>query len=98
MLFDTIIKNVEVFDGTGEQSFCADVANVMEKSLKLVKSIMKIVANWLREPAYIAPADVHTHDDTNVICYPDCLPKISQGVTTVIVGDQEQCITNRFGW
>lgn len=26
MLFDTIIKNVEVFDGTGEQSFCADVA------------------------------------------------------------------------
>ncbi len=31
MLFDTIIKNVEVFDGTGEQSFCADVATEMEK-------------------------------------------------------------------
>ena len=31
--------------------------------------------------------DVHTHDDTNVIRYPDCLPKISQGVTTVIVGN-----------
>ncbi|MGR5457054.1 D-aminoacylase, partial [Vibrio alfacsensis] len=27
------------------------------------------------------------HDDTNVIRYPDCLPKISQGVTTVIVGN-----------
>ncbi|MGR2871814.1 N-acyl-D-amino-acid deacylase family protein [Vibrio vulnificus] len=31
--------------------------------------------------------DVHTHDDTNVIRYPECLSKISQGVTTVIVGN-----------
>jgi N-acyl-D-amino-acid deacylase len=37
----------------------------------------------------IAPGfiDVHTHDDTNVIRFPECLPKISQGVTTVIVGN-----------
>ena len=31
--------------------------------------------------------DVHTHDDTNVIRTPDMLPKLSQGVTTVIVGN-----------
>jgi N-acyl-D-aspartate/D-glutamate deacylase len=31
--------------------------------------------------------DVHTHDDTNVIRTPGMLPKLSQGVTTVIVGN-----------
>lgn len=31
--------------------------------------------------------DVHTHDDINVIRIPEYLPKISQGITTVIVGN-----------
>jgi N-acyl-D-amino-acid deacylase len=31
--------------------------------------------------------DVHTHDDTSVIETPQMLPKISQGITTVIVGN-----------
>ncbi|HKR30355.1 MAG TPA: amidohydrolase family protein, partial [Terriglobales bacterium] len=31
--------------------------------------------------------DAHTHDDTSVIERPDMLPKLSQGVTTVIVGN-----------
>uniref|UniRef100_A0A8W7PL26 Amidohydrolase 3 domain-containing protein n=1 Tax=Anopheles coluzzii TaxID=1518534 RepID=A0A8W7PL26_ANOCL len=31
--------------------------------------------------------DVHTHDDTMVIRQPQMLPKLSQGVTTVIVGN-----------
>src|SRR5699024_5916619 len=31
--------------------------------------------------------DVHTHDDTNVIRTPEMLPKLSQGVTTVVVGN-----------
>ncbi|VTN18052.1 D-aminoacylase [Klebsiella pneumoniae] len=31
--------------------------------------------------------DVHTHDDINVIRMPEYLPKLSQGVTTVIVGN-----------
>jgi len=31
--------------------------------------------------------DVHAHDDNAVLAAPDCLPKISQGVTTVVVGN-----------
>ena len=31
--------------------------------------------------------DVHTHDDTNVVRTPEMWPKLSQGVTTVIVGN-----------
>jgi N-acyl-D-amino-acid deacylase len=30
---------------------------------------------------------VHTHDDTNVVRTPDMWPKLSQGVTTVVVGN-----------
>ena len=90
MLFDTIIKNVEVFDGTGEQSFCADVA-ILEGKIAEIGQIDHEDCGQLVEGAGLALApgfiDVHTHDDTNVIRYPDCLPKISQGVTTVIVGN-----------
>lgn len=39
---------------------------------------------YILAPGFI---DVHTHDDTNVIRTPDMLPKLSQGVTTVIVGN-----------
>ena len=37
-----------------------------------------------RSPGFV---DVHTHDDTHVIRAPEMIPKISQGVTTVIVGN-----------
>jgi N-acyl-D-amino-acid deacylase len=35
--------------------------------------------------------DVHTHDDLSVIRTPEMLPKLSQGVTTVIVGNCGIC-------
>ena len=53
-------------------------------------------ANWAgaeevieAEGRALAPGfiDVHTHDDTHVIRSPQMLPKITQGVTTVIVGN-----------
>ncbi|MGU4703874.1 amidohydrolase family protein, partial [Burkholderia cepacia] len=53
------------------------------------------LSNWLAEHVVdangraLAPGfvDVHTHDDTHVIRAPEMIPKISQGVTTVIVGN-----------
>jgi N-acyl-D-amino-acid deacylase len=41
------------------------------------------------EGLVLAPGfiDVHTHDDISVIRNPAMLPKLSQGVTTVIVGN-----------
>ncbi|KHT50470.1 N-acyl-D-amino-acid deacylase family protein [Vibrio sinaloensis] len=93
MVFDTIIKSVEVFDGTGAKPFMADVAicgtriEKLERIGQLESAQAKQVIDG--QGLAIAPGfiDVHTHDDTNVIRYPECLPKISQGVTTVIVGN-----------
>lgn len=90
MLFDTIIKSVEVFDGTGAQSYMADIAirhDRIEQIGQLGEEQAKCVIDG--QGLAIAPGfiDVHTHDDTNVIRFPECLPKISQGVTTVIVGN-----------
>jgi len=90
MLFDTIIKSVEVFDGTGAQSYMADIAIRHDR----IEQIGQLGAEQAKriidgQGLAIAPGfiDVHTHDDTNVIRFPECLPKISQGVTTVIVGN-----------
>lgn len=41
-------------------------------------------AGKVLSPGFI---DAHTHDDTNVIRTPEMLPKLSQGVTTVVVGN-----------
>ncbi|WP_159737681.1 N-acyl-D-amino-acid deacylase family protein [Vibrio atypicus] len=90
MLFDTIIKSAEVFDGTGAKPFIADIAirhDRIEQIGQLGDAQAKQVIDG--QGFAIAPGfiDVHTHDDTNVIRFPECLPKISQGVTTVIVGN-----------
>jgi N-acyl-D-amino-acid deacylase len=49
-------------------------------------------------PVVLAPGfiDVHTHDDTVVIRQPQMLPKLSQGVTTVIVGNCGISVAGEF--
>ena len=90
MLFDIIIKNVEIVDGMSSKAYFSDVAILGDRIAEiapmdagLAKHVIEGQGKVL-SPGFI---DVHTHDDTNVIRYPECLPKISQGVTTVIVGN-----------
>ncbi|TXY31131.1 D-aminoacylase [Vibrio mimicus] len=89
-VFDTIIRNVEIFDGTGGQPFYGDLA-IHNDRIAMVGDLVGQSAHVeiSGQGLALAPGfiDVHTHDDTNVIRYPECLPKISQGVTTVIVGN-----------
>jgi N-acyl-D-amino-acid deacylase len=87
---DTLIRNASVLDGTGSPAVTADVAVAGDRILAVgpslrydVKAVVE--ANGLTlAPGFI---DVHTHDDTSVIRTPAMLPKLSQGVTTVIVGN-----------
>ena len=88
---DLIIRNATVFDGLGTTRFSADVA-VTEDRIVAVGALgawqagRDVDADGLAlAPGFI---DAHTHDDRAVLCGPACmLCKMSQGVTTVVVGN-----------
>ncbi|MHC8286969.1 N-acyl-D-amino-acid deacylase family protein [Pseudomonas sp. XS1P51] len=90
MAFDLLFRDVTVVDGTGAEPYVADLATQGDRivaigslagqvSLRVIDGSGRCLM-----PGFI---DVHTHDDTNVIRNPDMLAKVSQGITTVIVGN-----------
>jgi N-acyl-D-aspartate/D-glutamate deacylase len=87
---DTLIRNASVLDGSGASPEFLDVAirggRICDVGLSLQHSAASLVE---AEGLALAPGfiDVHTHDDTSVIRTPAMLAKLSQGVTTVIVGN-----------
>jgi len=89
-MYDTLIAQVRVLDGSGGPETVADVALAGDRiaaigALGGRPAARRIDGRGLAlAPGFI---DVHTHDDTNVIRTPGMLPKLSQGVTTVIVGN-----------
>lgn len=88
---DTVIRDAILFDGTGGPRRRGDLA-IKGDRIAAVGDLAGVSAD--REvPAAgraLAPGfiDSHTHDDRAVLCGPDCTGcKISQGVTTVVVGN-----------
>jgi N-acyl-D-amino-acid deacylase len=91
---ETIIRNASVFDGTGAEAETADVALSGDRILAVGRSLDFSGQNEVdAEGLALAPGfiDAHTHDDLIVIADPAMLPKLSQGVTTVIVGNCGIC-------
>jgi len=89
-LYDLLIKNGTVIDGTGGCRRRLDVAvqdsvivkvdaDIREEAINTIDAAQLIIA-----PGFI---DVHTHDDRLLLSSPDMAPKVSQGVTTVIGGN-----------
>ena len=85
-----LLRGGTVIDGSGAPRFDADVRIEGER-------IVAIGAHLAPDGAFVLDAtgrivapgfiDVHTHDDQIVLSAPQMLPKISQGVTTVVVGN-----------
>src|SRR4051812_14763992 len=89
--FDLVIRDATVFDGLGTPRFQADVAVTADRIVALgdlgnYEADRDVDADGLAlAPGFI---DAHTHDDRAVLCGPECmLCKMSQGVSTVVVGN-----------
>jgi len=87
---DVAIRDGTVIDGTGEVRRAADVAITGDRIVAVgdlggtaaareIDATGRIVA-----PGFI---DVHTHDDRALLSGPDMSMKVSQGVTSVIIGN-----------
>ena len=90
--YDIVFRNVEVFDGTGKESFCADVflkdGKIAQIGCTGARAAEEIDGRGLSlAPGFI---DVHTHSDTQLFPDPSRMCKLMQGVTSEIGG---QC-----GW
>src|SRR5579863_8741597 len=88
---DTILRDATIFDGTGGPRRQGDVAITGDRIVAVGdlggwSAGREIVATGKAvAPGFI---DAHTHDDRAVLCGPECmLCKMSQGVTTVVVGN-----------
>ena len=87
---DLLITGGQVIDGTGCPAITADVAVqgdriiavgdlTVEKADAVIDAQGKVIT-----PGFI---DVHTHDDRLLLSNSEVTPKLSQGVTTVVVGN-----------
>jgi N-acyl-D-aspartate/D-glutamate deacylase len=87
---DLLIRNARMVDGSGAAPVAADLAlrngriEAIGPSLELDAKETIDARGLTLAPGFI---DVHTHDDLAVLRTPAMLPKLSQGVTTVITGN-----------
>ena len=91
--YDIVIRNASLIDGSGAAARAGDLA-VSGGRIARIEPPGTISAVNARavidaDGMVLAPGfiDAHTHDDRAVIDSPDMLFKISQGVTTVVVGN-----------
>ena len=93
-----LFENGRVIDGSGAPSWIGDVLVIGERIARVGEGLRERLPDGLaladveridcRDLA-IAPGfiDAHTHDDAIVLRDPAYLPKLSQGITTVVTGN-----------
>jgi len=92
-MFDMVIKNVQVYDGTGAPASVRSVG-ISDGKITCISEADKICGNIEIEGKGLALSpgfiDAHTHSDTHLYLNPSRMEKLKQGVTTEVGG---QC-----GW
>ena len=90
MKCDIIFWDATIIEGSGAPGFAADLAVAGDEIVALgagldVEAAERVAASGLvLAPGFV---DVHTHDDAALLDGPEMVAKVSQGVTTVVVGN-----------
>ena len=90
-MFDVVIKNGTIIDGTGSKAYQADAAVKGDCIVAVEPGIDPEAADEVIDatgraisPGFIDP---HSHDDFYLLADPDAPAKVKQGVTTTVVGN-----------
>jgi N-acyl-D-amino-acid deacylase len=89
-VFDIVIKNGLLIDGTGNPWFRADVGICGGRVVKIGKLPDVDVEKFLDvDRLVVCPGfiDIHTHSDLSLLINPRAESKVRQGVTTEVVGN-----------
>lgn len=88
-MFDVVIKNGVIVDGSGNKSYQADIGIISDKIAKIglidisqSETIIDATGRYVT-PGFI---DTHSHADTSAFLFPDCQSYLKQGITTFIGG------------
>lgn len=86
---DVIIRNATVYDGSGGQPQSVDVA-IASDTIFMIGDLSNVTADSIYDAAGLALApgfiDTHSHHDWRLNKNRDALAVVSQGVTTIVVG------------
>ena len=86
---DLIIRNASVLDGTGAAATDADVAITGDRITAVGDVAQSAAAEIDADGKTLAPGfvDVHTHDDGALLRHPGMEFKLSQGCTSLVIGN-----------
>ncbi len=89
-MYDLLLRNARVVDGTGGPAFNADIGIVGARIVAIRSSLPEAantvidVGGWVVGPGFV---DAHTHDDLAALRRSTILPKLHQGITSVVIGN-----------
>jgi len=98
-MFDLLIKNGTIIDGTGAPGFKADIG-ICSDTIAAIGELQGTAKRIIEaEGLIVAPGfiDIHSHTDEAVLVNPSCESKVMQGVTTEVSGNCGSSSAPRIG-